>query len=70
MGDVQAAKPAASRSHSNVAPVSGDVNVKLALVEFVALAGAAEIVVSGGVVSTVQVNIAGVASLLPALSTA
>ena len=55
--------------HSKVAPASEE-NEKLAEVEVVEAAGWAVIVVSGAVVSTVQVLEAGVASTLPAVSMA
>jgi hypothetical protein len=47
-----------------------ELKLKLALVEFVVAGGPALIEVSGGVVSTVQVKLAGVGSTLPAASVA
>ena len=61
--------PPSSR-HSKVDPVSVEVKLKLALVEFVGLVGVAVIVVSGAARSTVQVKDAGVASVFPAGSIA
>jgi hypothetical protein len=52
---VHAAKEPASSLHSNVLPASVDVKLKLALVLLVVAAGLAVIVVSGAVVSMVQV---------------
>ena len=60
----------ATGEHWNEPPLSVEVNEKLALVEFVGFAGFAVIVVSGAVVSTVQVKLAGVASVFPAASVA
>jgi hypothetical protein len=45
-------------------------NVKVALVLLVGETGMLSMIVSGGVVSTVQVKLAGVGSVLPALSIA
>ena len=67
---MQAANAAPSSEHWNVEPASDDVKLKLALVEFVEFGGLAVIVVSGAVVSTVQLWLAGVASGLPAASIA
>jgi len=69
-GLVHAANGAASRLHSKVAPVVSDVKSKVAVVSFVGPAGADVIVVSGAVVSTVQVRVAGVGSTFPAISAA
>ena len=49
------AKAAPSSEHAKLEPPSLDVKLKLALVEFVAAGGAEVIVVSGAVVSIVQV---------------
>jgi adenine deaminase len=67
---VQAAKTPASSLHSKVLLASVDVKLKLALVLLVVAAGLAVIVVSGAVVSMVQVKLAGVASVLPTASVA
>jgi hypothetical protein len=68
---VQAVNAALSSEHLNVAPVgSVEVKLKLALVAFVGFAGFDVIIVSGAVVSTVQVKLAGLASVLPAASVA
>jgi hypothetical protein len=50
-GDAQAANAAASRRHSNVAPLSGDANTKVAVVACTEPDGPEPIDVSGGVVS-------------------
>jgi hypothetical protein len=60
-GDVQAAKAAPSREHSNVVPAS--------LVK-VNVGGVPASVVSGAAVSSVKVRVAGVASAFPAASLA
>jgi hypothetical protein len=65
LGDVQAEYAAPSREHSDV-PASLDVNSKLAAVAVVVPDGPAVIVVSGAIVSTVQVRVAGVGSMFPA----
>src|SRR5205807_6819393 len=62
-GDEQAVNGAASREHSKVAGDLDAENEKLALVEFVIADCEVSSVVSGGVVSTVQVYEAGVASV-------
>jgi hypothetical protein len=67
---VQAVKEPASSLHSKVLPASVAVKLKLALVLLVVAAGLAVIVVSGAVVSIVQVKLAGVESVLPAGSVA
>ena len=59
-----------SSEHWKVEPVSLDVNAKLAEVAATVPDGPDPIVVSGAVVSTVHVRVAGVASTLPAASTA
>ena len=64
-----AMKAPPSRRTSKVAPTS-DVNENDADVEFVGLSGRDVMVVSGAVVSIVQVKLAGVASVLPARSVA
>ena len=74
-GDAQAAHAPASRRHSNVEPVSVDVNVKFARRRRDRAGRPARDVVSGGVVSgggtfTVHVRVAGVASVFPAASVA
>ena len=53
-----------------VEPVSVALNAKLADAEPTVPVGPASIVVSGGVVSTVQVRLAGLGSVLPAGSVA
>ena len=69
MGDTQAANAAASSLHSNVAPASL-LKAKLASLLVEGLAGVLASVVSGAVVSTVQVWLAGVGSAVPPLSMA
>lgn len=69
-GDTHDAKPSASNSHSNVAPVSVEENSNVALVAFVRLAGFRSMVVSGATVSTVHVACPGVGSTLSAASIA
>ena len=73
-GDVHAANvpvPAGVSSlHSNVEPASVAVNVNDGDVAVVVPVGPPVIVVSGAVVSTVKVRVAGVASGLPAPSVA
>ena len=59
-----------SSEHWNVEPVSVEWKLKLALPVFVDAAGPESISVSGGVESTVQLNEAGVGSVLPAASVA
>jgi hypothetical protein len=66
--DVQAAP---SSWQAKLAPVGSlELKLKPALVEFVVAAGPAVIEVSGGVVSIVQVKLAGIGSALPAASVA
>src|SRR5436190_2599675 len=69
-GTVTAANCPPSTLASNVPPVSVLVAVNVAELTTAVLDGAAVIVVSGGVLSTTQVNDAGVASVLPAESRA
>src|SRR5262245_47153562 len=57
-GLVQAAYAAPSTEHSNVAEPSGEVNAKLALVEVLFAFGLDVMLVSGDVVSIVQVKLA------------
>ena len=59
-----------SSLHSKVLPALVAVKLKVALVLLVRAGGAAVMVVSGAVVSIVQVKLAGVASTLPAVSIA
>ena len=70
LGLEQSANAPPSSRHSKPGPASDAVNEKLALVEFEAAGGEEVIVVFAGVVSTVNVNDAGVASTLPAASIA
>ena len=70
VGLVQLAKAPPSSEHWNVEPASDDVKLKLALVTFVGLAGAPVSVVLGAAVSTVQVRVAGVASVFESASVA
>ena len=56
--------------HSNVAVASGDVNANVAELVLDGFVGFDVIVVSGAVVSIVQVYSAGVASVLPDVSVA
>ena len=67
---VQEANEPVSSLHSNVEPASVAVNEKLALVELVGLFGDVVIVVFGAPVSTAQLWVAGVASVVPAGSVA
>ena len=66
----QVANDPASSLHSNVLPASVEWNVKLALDEPDGFDGDVSITVSGAAVSTVHVKVAGLASVLPALSVA
>ncbi len=66
----QSANAPPSMLHSKPGPASDAVNEKVALVELDAAGGEEVIVVFAGVVSTVNVNEAGVASTLPATSVA
>src|SRR5437899_10420441 len=59
-----------SRPHSNLIPRSVDLKLKLALVLLGSAGGLVVMVVSGAVVSMVQVKLAGVASMFPAGSIA
>ena len=61
---------APSSEHSNVEPVSVDVNSNVAVEELDGFGGDSVIVVSGAVASIVQENDAGVESVFPAGSTA
>ena len=70
MGELQAANAPPSSWHSNVEPPSLELKVKSGLPELLGSFGWAVIVVFGAVVSTVQVKLAGVASVLPAASVA
>ncbi len=63
-------QPPPSSWHSKVEPPSVEVNEKLGPVSFDGSLGCAVIVVSGAAASTVQVKLAGVASVLPAASVA
>ena len=67
---MQPAQTPPSSWHSKVEPGSVAVNENDALVAFVGSAGVEVIDVSGGVVSIVQVKLAGLASVLPAGSVA
>ena len=67
---LQGVKPLPSNRHSKVLPTSDELNVKLALVSAVGSVGFVRMKVSGPVVSTTQVKLAGVASILPAASIA
>jgi hypothetical protein len=67
---VQTTKAAPSSKHWNVDPASLAVNAKLALVLVTVPLGPEVMVVSGGVVSIVQLREAGVESVLPAASVA
>ena len=69
-GLVHAVKAPASSLHSNVEPGSFDSNANVAVVSFVGSVGPDVIVVSGALVSIVQLCVAGVASVLPAMSVA
>ncbi|XSF08636.1 hypothetical protein VZP55_30365 [Myxococcus faecalis] len=69
-GEVHAANVPPSRLHSKSAGVSVEVKANVALFEFVVPVGPEVMLVSGATVSTVQVRLAGVASKLPAASTA
>jgi hypothetical protein len=67
---LQLAHAPPSSLHWNVAPVSFALYVKLALVEATDPTGPLSMVVSGGEMSTLHAALAGVASTLPAASTA
>ena len=69
-GDVQAVQLPPSVRHSKVEPPSEELNVKVGLVLPEGLAGLESMVVFGAVRSTVQVRVAGEASVLPAASVA
>ena len=70
MGEEQLAKLPESSLHSKVEGDSLDENVNVAELEVVVPDGPESIVVSGAVASIVQVRVAGLASVLPAASTA
>ena len=69
-GVVQAANAAASRRHWNVEPSSDAVKPNVGAFSWVELPGLLVMVVSGGTVSTVKAQVAGVGSMLPAPSMA
>jgi hypothetical protein len=69
-GDVHGSHVPPSSLHSNVEPVSEELNVKVGVVLPDGLAGLESIVVFGAVVSSVHVDAAGDASVLPAASVA
>src|SRR5207247_917705 len=69
-GEVQLENAPESRLHWKVEPASVEVNWKLAVVSLVVTDGLTVIAVSGAVTSTVHVNEAGVASVLPTASVA
>src|SRR3954469_24910904 len=69
-GLVQALQPPASTRHSNVEPSSEEWNANAGVALPDGLAGVESSVVSGAVRSIVQVEVAGVASVLPAVSVA
>src|SRR6266852_314711 len=66
----QLVQPPPSIRHSNVDPDSLELNVKVGVVSLEGLPGLESIVVSGGPVSTIQLWLAGEASVLPAWSVA
>ena len=70
MGEAQAAKEPPSIRHSKVEPPSLELKEKSASAELLGSLGCAVIVVFGAAVSTVQVKLAGVGSVLPAASVA
>ena len=67
---MQAESPKPSIWQANVEPPSEDEKVNVPVEEFDGLAGPLSMVVFGAVVSTVHVELAGVASVLPAASVA
>ncbi len=69
-GDVQAVQLPLSIRHSKVEPLSEELNVNVGVVLPEGLEGLESIVVFGAVRSTVQVWVAGEASVLPAASVA
>jgi hypothetical protein len=70
VGLEQAAKALPSKLHAKVLPALVAVKLKLAPELLVGTGGLEVIVVSGAVVSIVQVKLAGVGSVLPAVSVA
>jgi hypothetical protein len=69
-GEEHAVKAPASTRHAKPDPASLELKVKVALVAFVGSDGPESTVVSGGVVSIVQVQVAGVGSVFPSESVA
>ncbi len=69
-GELQDANAAASTRHWKVEPASFEVNENVGVLSLVVPLGPAVIVVSGGVVSTLNARLAGVGSVLPAVSVA
>src|ERR1044071_10462583 len=70
-GEVHAVDAAAASLHSKVAVGSGERNSKVTLAPVIEPTAGPEVIsVSGAVVSTVQVVVAGLASMLPAASMA
>ena len=69
-GVVHDAKDPPSTRHWNVEPASVEVNENVGVLSLVVPDGPAVIEVSGGVVSTVKVRLAGVRSTFPAASSA
>ncbi len=69
-GVAHGAQPPPSRSHSNVEPASVDARPNVGVAFELGLAGVERNDVSGAVRSTVHANVSGVASMLPAASTA
>ncbi len=70
VGDEHAAHWAPVRRHSNVAEASGEENVNDGAVARVSPDGPPVKAAVGAIVSTIQLRVAGVASVLPAASTA
>ncbi len=69
-GEMQAVQLPLSMRHSKVEPLSLELNVKVGVVLLEGFEGPVSIVVLGAVRSIVQVELAGVASVLPAWSVA
>src|SRR5581483_5307400 len=69
-GEPQAANDPESTRHSKLDPDSEEENAKVGVASLVVPAGPESIVVSGAVVSTVNVRESGVESVLPAWSVA